>query len=257
MIPLSARWPWFTAGCIIGVLGGLLATSGVRSRLGAFFEPAAIVPAPLHQPLWTSKAEQFLWLDPGQSQPSLVYLGDSITDWMMLEEMFTFEAGQVLNRCINGDTTFGVLQRLTNSFPTNVEVCFLLVGYNDLKQGADAEQTAGRIRDIARLLLHRHGVRHVVLETIPAAPGRQTSKLDALNSLLLQQQQPQPERVTVLDLAKGFRDESAAKPPGLFVDGIHLSAEGYRRRARLELEHLAKHLPALAARMRLRLDSAQ
>src|SRR5262245_16038778 len=85
-------------------------------------------PQPLSAPLWTAKTDQFRVL-PGSAPAGvtlMVYLGDSITDWVNLDEFVEAPGLRVLNRGISGDTVSGIAARLVESVPAGTTVCFLM-----------------------------------------------------------------------------------------------------------------------------------
>jgi lysophospholipase L1-like esterase len=62
---------------------------------------------------------------------SIVFLGDSITDFFRVNEFFP--GVYVINRGISGDTTDGVLNRLAESvYELSPSKIFLMIGTNDL-----------------------------------------------------------------------------------------------------------------------------
>lgn len=200
-------------------------------------------PAPLDESLWSSKSALHSDIDKANERECLVFLGDSITDRVEVGELIEMRGGTVFNRGISGDTTAGVLQRVSRSFPPNVAVCIILIGYNDIKQGGLGEEAAGRIETLVELMVSRYSVAHVVVETIPHSAERATSELSALNRRILGL--ALKERVSVLNLQEGF----CGGAEHFFVDGIHLSPAGVRRRVELEIGHLEIVKPHLAKRM--------
>jgi lysophospholipase L1-like esterase len=209
------------------------------------------VVAPLNPSLWNAKVDQFRATSGTAvaGETLVVFLGDSITDWVNLEDLWQIGGGRVLNRGIAGDTTAGVIARLDASVPPEARVCFLLVGYNDLLRGAPAAIVSERIAAAATELAALRPSLHVVVETVPGL-GLADVRAD-LHHRLRQAIPPSP-RLSLLDLAPALAPASDPPGPSLFADQVHLSALGSRRRAASELAHLRRIDPALASRISLR-----
>ena len=60
---------------------------------------------------------------------SIVFLGDSITEYGQWEELM--QNPKVKNRGIAGDTTWGLLRRLSTITSTQPQAIFLMIGVND------------------------------------------------------------------------------------------------------------------------------
>jgi lysophospholipase L1-like esterase len=212
-------------------------------------EPAQ-APAPLLPQLWAVRSAQFKRLDPQSAHARVVYLGDSLTDWMAVHELVTGEDGAPLNRAISGDTSSGLLARVGQSFPAGVALCFLMIGRNDLGRGAGPERTAVRIMQVARLLGEKHGTGHVVVESVLPFAGPHAADAPALNDRLRRDVAARPAGLSFLDLYPGFLRDGQ-RDASLYADDTHLNLRGIERRLRLELEHAARSAPALRLQLRL------
>ena len=96
--------------------------------------------------MWTERRS--LWATQVQhDQHALVFLGDSITDNWGSDMGGSFAGVKVANRGIGGDTTRGVLIRLQEDVlslhPAGV---VLLIGTNDIADGASAEVITGNLK---------------------------------------------------------------------------------------------------------------
>ena len=76
----------------------------------------------------------------------ILFLGDSITDWCDFEELLPDM--RIINRGIAGDTTSGVLRRLDEVISLRPSKLFLLIGTNDIANGAGIAEIAKNIRQI-------------------------------------------------------------------------------------------------------------
>ena len=239
------------AGCL---LGGWLRPSAA-DLYHAWRAVAVQAPPPLDPQSYAVKVAQFRRLDPLADRARVVYLGDSITDWMAASELLSVEGGAVLNRAISGDTTGGVLARVTDTFPAGVAVCFLMIGRNDLGRGAGPNDTADRIMQIAQLLVERHRVRHVVVESVLPFAAANGAHALALNDRLRRRLAAKSETLSFLDLYSSFLrgrrlDES------LYADYTHLNERGIELRLRREIEHLARVVPDVRLSLNVSLSKA-
>ena len=88
-----------------------------------------------------------------QDQGAVVFLGDSITQGWGEGLGAAFPGVKVANRGISGDTTRGVLIRLQEDvLALNPTAVVLLIGTNDLEEGATPETIAGNLKLILAAL---------------------------------------------------------------------------------------------------------
>ena len=240
---------------ILGVVFLFGASTGwIAPRLTAWLSASLAVEKAWDQPLspavWEARESQFELLDPHTPSPSLVYLGDSLTDFADVEELMHFDGGAVINRGIQGDTTSAILRRIKQSFPHGASVVILLAGYNNVTRGGDPGPTAGEIKAICDYLIRERNVDHVVIESVP--PGtdeRRLPQIQALNARLAEIE-PTDERISFLDLFPHLC--SGVEPNAtLYVDHIHLNAAGIQHRLQLEMDHLRRVCPDVGSRLTL------
>jgi len=79
------------------------------------------------------------------SGPTIVFLGDSLTDFCEWSELLGVP---VINRGISGDTTADVLSRLDTVLTVHPSSVFLMVGINDAVKGVSVESAAQNYRQI-------------------------------------------------------------------------------------------------------------
>ena len=234
------------AKALLGLGAGCLLGGWLRPYAGELYHSwrAVAVPAPppLDPESYAVKSAQFRRLDPLADRARVVYLGDSITDWMAVSELLSVEGGAVLNRAISGDTTGGVLARVEGTFPAGVAVCFLMIGRNDLGRGAAPNDTADRIMQIAQLLVERHRVRHVVVESVLPFAAANGAQAPALNDRLRRLVAAKGEALSFLDLYGSFL-RGRRLDEALYAGHTHLNERGIERRLRREIEHLARAVP--------------
>jgi lysophospholipase L1-like esterase len=163
----------------------------------------------------------------GQGQNRLtVVVGDSLSLWlptdMLPQDRFW------LNQGISGDTTQGILNRLSAFAETRPDTIHVMAGVNDLKNGASNAEILGNLQRIMEQLRQQHPQARIIVHSI--LPTRLASipstRIRALNNeiaIVAQRQQ-----VVYLDLGPSFTDEIGNLRYELTTDGIHLSRLGYQ-----------------------------
>lgn len=147
----------------------------------------------------------------------IIMLGDSITefaDWPELTGCAT-----VVNRGISSDTSAGVLSRIDEVTALKPAAVFLLIGVSDIAAKVHPKTVAHNIRRISDILIETKLYIHYVF---PVSKERDLTKnIDTLNRFL------SSIPVQKIDL----RPMLASGPfinQEMTVDGIHLSANGYK-----------------------------
>lgn len=160
------------------------------------------------------------------SQKMTVLLGDSIAQWFPSERLSQDRFW--LNQGISGDTTTGVLKRLSILDQTNPSSIHVMVGINDLRQGLPNYEILKNIQ----LIIHRlhtshpnaqiyiHSILPTRLENLSAYRIR---RLNYKISTIAQQ-----EGVHFVNLQPAFADAEGKLQYRLTTDGLHLNASGYR-----------------------------
>ena len=183
--------------------------------------------------LYNTKCSQFDAAFPSQPSGTILYIGDSITQYMTVPAN-SFNAG------ISGDTFRGVLNRINRGGPSNLihraGAVVLLIGINDLvfETGQYGEQQA--IADVNYMhdLLFPHMVgKWVIVKPLPinttiyTNPNGRNSAIDAVGNYV-QAKYAGKTGVAIVDaksaLAPSGQLDPAYTPAG---DGVHLNAAGY------------------------------
>ncbi|MGP1375812.1 MAG: GDSL-type esterase/lipase family protein [Almyronema sp.] len=163
----------------------------------------------------------------GQGQNRLtVVVGDSLSLWLPPEWLPTNQFW--LNQGISGDTTAGILQRLSAFDQTRPTTIHLMAGINDLKNGATDSQVLHNLQQIVQRLRQTHPQAQVVVHSI--LPTRLASlpsdRIQALNQQI--NAMTAQAGATFIDLQADFQDEQGILRRELTTDGLHLSPQGYR-----------------------------
>jgi lysophospholipase L1-like esterase len=162
----------------------------------------------------------------GQGNNRLTILvGDSLSMWFPVEWVPTDRFW--LNQGISGDTTGGVLKRLSHFSQTQPDLIHVMVGINDLKRGVPPEEVLSNLRQIMRQLRQTHPSAQIMVHSLlptrtAAIPNQQVYQVNQHLPMIAQQ-----EGVSYLDLTTYFADPQGAMRPDLTTDGLHLNWQGY------------------------------
>ena len=157
--------------------------------------------------------------------PLSIVVGDSISQWwpsdLLPQDRYW------LNQGISGDTTTGILSRLSSFAQTRPDTIHLMAGINDLKNGASDVEVLLNLAEIMRRLREQHPEAHVIVQSILPTrrdnlPSDRIRALNAQIEAIAQQQQ-----VTYVDLHPAFSDDTGNLREELTTDGLHLNRFGY------------------------------
>ncbi len=183
------------------------------------------------QKLWRERRSEWA-KQVADDRHAVVFLGDSITQGWGGGLGAAFPGVKVANRGISGDTTRGVLLRLAEDvLALDPAAVVLLIGTNDLEEGAAPEVAAGNLKLIvAELERHDPKAPIVLCQVFPssAAKKRPAEKIKAMNALFLAAVKNDP-RVTYLETWPLFADASGDAKPGEFPDLLHPNEAGYAK----------------------------
>ncbi|HEY3857003.1 MAG TPA: GDSL-type esterase/lipase family protein [Verrucomicrobiae bacterium] len=167
-----------------------------------------------------------------QDQGALVFLGDSITQGWGNDLDGSFPGVKVANRGISGDTTRGVLYRLREDvLLLHPKGIVLLIGTNDLEDGADPDTIAANLRLILEELEASDPKMPIVLcQVFPssATKKRPASKIKKLNQLYGQVVKGDTH-VTFIETYPLFANEKGDAKPEEFKDLLHPNKAGYAK----------------------------
>jgi lysophospholipase L1-like esterase len=170
---------------------------------------------------------------PGEQR--VVFYGDSITDgWGRVRGVFFPGKSNYINRGISGQTTPQMLVRFQQDVVhLNPAVVVILAGTNDIA-GNTGPETPQMIEDnlvSMAAIAKQSGIRLVIASILPAIaypwkPGIQPAEdIRTLNAWL--KDFCQRDGDVYLDYYTSLADEQGGMKPGLSVDGVHPTAEGY------------------------------
>lgn len=167
-----------------------------------------------------------MFLNTPASEGSVIFLGDSLTDWLSLNELLP--GIRVLNRGIAGDTTIGVLHRLDEVIRHKPAKLFLLIGTNDIAMGISERKITDNISEIISRIQEASPETAIYLQTLIPVNSmymgyRHNMKIDTVNDVL--RVIAGKKGCVLVDLYEIFA-ENGELPLRYTFDGLHLNGEG-------------------------------
>jgi lysophospholipase L1-like esterase len=175
---------------------------------------------------WKGRADLFQKLPPQQEE--IVFLGDSITDGCEWGELTGNP--KCINRGISGDTSWGLMIRLSEVTERKPAKLFLMIGTNDLARGKPVADVRDKIAEVLDSIRLRTPGTIVYLQSIlptieTLAPLYINDRINSLNTEL--KTLAAAKGVAWIDLATSFKDGSGKLKTELTDDGLHLNGQGY------------------------------
>ena len=180
------------------------------------------------------RADNAALLPPAPGEERVVFYGDSITDaWGRIRGVF-FPGKPYINRGISGQTTPQMLVRFQQDVVhLKPAVVVILAGTNDIA-GNTGPETPEMIEDNFRsmtAIAHQNRIKVVIASILPAIaypwkPGIQPAdEIRTMNAWL--KDFCRSDGDVYLDYYSSMADAQGGMKPGLSVDGVHPTAEGY------------------------------
>ena len=167
-----------------------------------------------------------------QDAGAVVFLGDSITQLWGDGLDAAFPGVKIANRGISGDTTRGVLIRLREDvLSLHPKAVVLLIGTNDLEEGATPEIVAGNMKLLlAGMKRHDPAMPIILCQVFPssAAMKRPAAQIKSINALYMSAIR-NDRQVIPLETWLLFADENGDAKPGEFPDLLHPNQAGYAK----------------------------
>jgi lysophospholipase L1-like esterase len=165
-----------------------------------------------------------------------VLAGDSLSLWFPTELLP--ESRNWLNQGISGETSWGLLKRLSLFDKTKPSRIFVMIGINDLVRGISDTEILDNQRQIMTYLRKTHPKAQIVFQSILPHGGENIiwegrDKLLAIPNSRIRQLNQQLENIAIkegikyLDLQPLFVNEQGNMRTEFSTDGLHLSYEGY------------------------------
>lgn len=169
---------------------------------------------------------------------SIVFVGDSITDFFRLNEFF--HGIYVINRGIGGDTTDGLLKRLDESvFDLSPSKVFILIGTNDIGDDKSETHITGNISTIIDRIREKCPKTKIYLQSIyPVSRAknkkvrkfivgkRDNEKICRVNERL--RKIAAEKGIVYIDVYSHLTDATGNLRLEYTIEGLHLTTAGYR-----------------------------
>jgi lysophospholipase L1-like esterase len=183
------------------------------------------------QQLWRERRSTWV-KERAKDQGAVVFLGDSIIQLWGEALPAAFPGVKIANRGISGDTTRGVLIRLQDDvLVLEPKAVVLLIGTNDLDEGATPEIVAGNVKLIlAALKAHSPRMPVILCQVFPSSASmrRPADQIKAVNTLYLAAVKNDAQ-VIPLDTWALFADPNGDAKPSEFPDLLHPNRIGYAK----------------------------
>jgi lysophospholipase L1-like esterase len=153
-------------------------------------------------------------------------VGDSLSQWFPADRLPDRQLW--LNQGISGDTTKGILDRISYLDNAKPDTIYLMAGVNDLKRGASERDVLTNLTQIVTQLKRQHPTAQIIIQSVLPTRSEQipNDRITKLNPQL--QELARRQGVDYLDLHQQFRDSDGSLRADLTTDGIHLSPQGYQ-----------------------------
>lgn len=166
---------------------------------------------------------------------SVVYMGDSITDFWINNDPAFFAGKPYYNRGISGQTTTQMLVRFRDDvINLKPAVVVILAGINDIAENngpIKLEAVFGNIQSMA-ILAKAAGIKVVLSSVLPAfdfpwRPGMEPApKVISLNAMI--KDYADKNHIVYLDYFSAMADDRQGLPKSLSGDGVHPNLAGYK-----------------------------
>jgi lysophospholipase L1-like esterase len=182
------------------------------------------------QKLWRDRRTAWA-AERARDQGAVVFLGDSITqEWKGLGA--AFPGVKIANRGISGDTSRGVLIRLQEDvLALRPAAVVLLVGTNDLEEGATPDTIVGNLKLIlGALKTHNPRMPVILCQVMPSSASmkRPADQIQAINALYMAAVKNDVQ-VIPLDTWRLFADANGVASASEFPDLLHPNEIGYAK----------------------------
>lgn len=168
---------------------------------------------------------------------SVVMLGDSITENAIWDEIYPDLP--IRNRGIGGDTTTGVLARLSQITEGKPTKLFLAIGTNDLTHGPkDRKVSYAQYREIVSRIQKASPSTDIFLLSLFPRSAYFRSQVEEFNSeigVIASEM-----NVEYVDLYPSFISEDGSMRSELSADELHLNGEGYLLWKSLLIEQMSR-----------------
>ena len=191
---------------------------------------AQAVDSSFHNYWYDSRLQYFKQLP--AKKGSVVFWGDSITEWADWNELTG--PGNVLNRGIAGDISYGLLNRVDEVIRHRPKKIFILIGTNDLSKGIPVVDIVRTYRKVVLQLKQQLPTAKIYVQSVlpinDSLINRQYYKgtnLGIVNLNAALKEIVQELGLSFVNLHDVMLDEQKQLKTEYTYDGLHLSGKGY------------------------------
>ena len=181
--------------------------------------------------LWKQQRTKFA-AHQSQDQGAVVFLGDSITQGWGDDFGKSFPGLKTANRGISGDTTRGMLVRLTEDvLSCHPKAVVMLMGTNDLEEKAAPEVIVENVKLILAALKQANPKMPIILSQVfpsSASKSRSAEQIKKLNDLYTAAVKGDSQ-IIVLETWPLFANAAGDAKPEEFPDLLHPNQAGYAK----------------------------
>jgi hypothetical protein len=150
----------------------------------------------------------------------IIMVGDSLTEYGPWAEYFS--EYHIINRGIASETSLGLLHRLSEILNRQPKSVFIMIGVNDLRNGAEPNQVADRVQAIVNTF-RQHQIKVIVQSVLPV----RADYVPAINSKVVQLNRELARMGDYYIDVAHYVTEQGGLSPRLTFDGLHLNGDGY------------------------------
>ncbi len=162
------------------------------------------------------------------SKGSIVFLGDSITEYGQWEELLG--NAKIKNRGIAGDTTWGLLRRLNRITSSQPKAIFLMIGINDFLFTDEQEIVQNYTKIIEQIQTETPNSQLFIQSILPVNPQVKRTVFDNQSILSLNQslqQLTQQKGLIYLDIHQRLLADNGLLNANFTADGVHINGAAY------------------------------
>lgn len=184
-----------------------------------------------------SKEKMETWKYSFKKNDNFILLGDSITEWYPMDEMFEEEI-PIVNSGIANNTTTDILADMKNRvYKYNPTKVFILIGTNDLKHEDSEEknvETYNNIVNIVESIKNNRPYAKIYIESIlpvnknikdNGTEERTNEEIKSVNTKI--EDYCIKNNITYINLFNKYYDETGNMNSKYTTDGLHLNTKGY------------------------------
>ena len=199
-----------------------------------------------------NKVRSFREIDSLNGKKSIVFLGDSLTDFYPIHEFINCD--KIANRGIGGDTTKNVMNRLEEIIKLSPKLVFLQIGINDMiYKRVKSEVVAERIMKIANDLREK-GIKVYIISLYPINKRKMAfswfmcrhatnKRVLSVNKLLVEK--CEKDNIPYIDMHSELVDKKGNLRTTFTTEGLHISTKGYKKITLVLKKYLEEELRCL------------